>query len=743
MAYKAGNLVVDIIANDQVSNTLDKLNTKIGKLGKQTSFGDKKSGGLFSFTNFAKIGTFLRSMRMVANVGSQILQHGVDYTETLNLWQVAMGDNLSMAQDFVTEMNKAYGISEKTLMNAQAIFKNMIGSLGQISDTMAYNLSEAITQMAIDYSSLYNVSIDSAITKFQAALAGQVRPIRSVSGYDITENTLYQLYQSIGGTKTMRQLSRTEKQLLSILAIYKQMGASGALGDMEKTIDQVANQSRMMAENWEQLATWAGVSLQYILQEYDVFRQINAALIFTSELLKSIAFSLGYKTPDFANNWVENVEDTEKAVDDLQGKLLDFDKFRSLSGAETNVLGIDTKLMEAISGYTSEIGNASSEARKLAEDWMLATFWTKEANGELKFSQKAFDNWKNSLSNILTIVKTIFLFLTSSKIVSAVGNIVLLFQNTKGGFNWKTFGITTLVTILLQAYLTNEKFRESINRLFAALSPAFELLSGIFATIIDIATTILTPIIDLVAIIIELLDKTGALEHIIFILLGAGIVVGVIKLVKAMDMLSQKTVVAFEKMKIFFTSLKTNTTNTLPLATKSLTNLQVAGSALAGVFAYIAGDLLLSTLGEEARAIVAPIMLAVGAITALVMAMLALQGTMTWGTALPFITASIGIAIAGVKSMLKVDDYANGGLPDKGTLFRAGEAGAEIVYNTPSGQSGVANVQQIAQATRAGTLQAVKEWWSQARNDIPQFREVSNTGIYEVAKSEMRRRGEW
>jgi hypothetical protein len=37
-------------------------------------------------------------------------------------------------------------------------------------------------------------------------------------------------------------------------------------------------------------------------------------------------------------------------------------------------------------------------------------------------------------------------------------------------------------------------------------------------------------------------------------------------------------------------------------------------------------------------------------------------------------------------------------MPDKGTLFYANEAGAEIVYNTPSGQSGVVNVKQIQQA---------------------------------------------
>ena len=87
--------------------------------------------------------------------------------------------------------------------------------------------------------------------------------------------------------------------------------------------------------------------------------------------------------------------------------------------------------------------------------------------------------------------------------------------------------------------------------------------------------------------------------------------------------------------------------------------------------------------------------------------------------------------------------FADGGLPDKGTMFIAGEAGAEMVYNTPSGQSGVANISQIQQATYNGTRSALNDWWQAARKDIPQFNEVSGTGIYEINKKEMKRRGEW
>lgn len=42
--------------------------------------------------------------------------------------------------------------------------------------------------------------------------------------------------------------------------------------------------------------------------------------------------------------------------------------------------------------------------------------------------------------------------------------------------------------------------------------------------------------------------------------------------------------------------------------------------------------------------------------------------------------------------------YAKGGVPEVGTMFYAGEAGAEIVSTSRSGQTGVANVEQISQA---------------------------------------------
>ena len=359
---------------------------------------DNKKGG---FLGFAKLGVNLYMLRRMGRFMGNLVQAGSDYVETLNLWQVAMRDNLDVADQFINKMNKAYGISTKTLMNAQAIFKNMIGSLGQISDETAYKLSEALVQMSADFSSLYNVPLQSAFEKMQSMLAGQVRPIRS-AGLDMTETTLFMFYQQLGGTKTMRQLNRTEKQLLSILAVYQQMGSAGALGDMTKTLNSFANQSRMMTQYWQELKAWSGLLLKDLLEDWQVLIYINAALITMTEIVKAIAKSRGLGEENFIDGMFESTEATNDAVDELQGKLLDFDKFRSLEGTSASPLAIDEKLLEAITNYSSQVENARNAANELAEQWMIALGWTRDENGELVITEDNLKKIKDAINGVTT-----------------------------------------------------------------------------------------------------------------------------------------------------------------------------------------------------------------------------------------------------------------------------------------------------------------------------------------------------
>ena len=431
--YKAGDLSMyiegisdsTIKSLDAVIERLDLINGGLGKIKGKTpkTRTAKSSGGNGILGGSLKLGVSIYMVRRLARSLMNVVQVGSDYLETMNLWQVAMRENLDLADEFVNKMQKAYGVSAKTTMQAQATFKNMIGSLGDLADETAYKLSEAITQMAFDYSSLYNVKLSQAVDKFQSALAGQVRPIRSISGFDITEKTIHNLYQSIGGTKTQRQLSRTEKQLLAILAVFQQMEASGATGDLGKTLNMFANQSRMATEHFQELVSWTGMLLVDLIDSWGIMIKINAVLITITEIIKAIAKSRGVGDKNFVDGIWESAEGANEEVDKLQGKLLDFDKFRSMSG-EDNALGIaiDQKLLDAIGDYTSKIDFANNEAQKLADTWL--EWWLNDEGGLTEKAQLLLETLEfiGTALGILIGIKTVEGILSVGKALSKINS---------------------------------------------------------------------------------------------------------------------------------------------------------------------------------------------------------------------------------------------------------------------------------------------------------------------------------
>ena len=373
---------------------------------KETSGGNKSSqkskGNIFSVSNLYHIVRLInfvgRGLQKVGGFMKDIVQSGIDYTETLNLWQVAMGKNAEQAEDFIYRMSKAYGYATTTLMQYQATFRNMLSNLGGIDSNVSYKLSEYLMQMAGDYASLYNVTIEKAMQSFQSVLAGQVRPIRSVSGYDITENTIFELYQSLGGEKTMRQLSQTEKRLLRIMAIFQQMERSGAVGDMAKTLQNSANQLRIINEQVTELKTWLGnISEMYLRPVLPI---VQAFLMVATEVAKVIAKDLGYEAFDGA---IGGLEETNEQADELAGKLLSFDKFEALnSSSGDNALGIDSKLLDAMAKYEGYLEHSKTIAQQMA-DTILPLFINE--NGEL---QEGVAKIKNTIEKIFGFTKQLY-----------------------------------------------------------------------------------------------------------------------------------------------------------------------------------------------------------------------------------------------------------------------------------------------------------------------------------------------
>lgn len=406
-------------------NSVGKSTAKnIEKVGQQ-----QKKGGFLGLLNnangiFGKINYFKNNIFSILNSTKKMLTYAIDYTETLNLWQVAMGKNVKTAETFIKKMNEAYGISEETLMRYQATFKNMLSSLGGMSDNVSYQLSEYLSQMALDYASLYNTSIERAMTVFESVLSGQVRPVRSKSGYDITETTIYQLYQQMGGTKTQRQLTQTEKRLLRLYAVFVQMERSGAVGDLNKTFDNTANQLRIATETAKEFATWIGRIFEIYLKP--VLPYINGILISIKTITETIARSLpGYE--DF-DGTISGFEDVNEEITKLNGNLLSFDRFESLSSKDTEGVGTDfaDKLLDATSKYKqmyNQVGGKAKEFAKKITDFFVEV----DENGVSRITPQG--------QIILDIIKAITFEITGLLVLGIAKKIINLVKWLTGAGN--------------------------------------------------------------------------------------------------------------------------------------------------------------------------------------------------------------------------------------------------------------------------------------------------------------------
>lgn len=126
---------------------------------------------------FAKLGTFYLIYNYSKRLGqalANVVSSAIDFEETLNKFQVSFGQFSAEATTYVNKMTYAFNTSSEAIMNYMATFNNMLGSLGSLSGSESYALTKTLTQLGIDYASLFNVSVEKAMQQFQSVLSGQI-----------------------------------------------------------------------------------------------------------------------------------------------------------------------------------------------------------------------------------------------------------------------------------------------------------------------------------------------------------------------------------------------------------------------------------------------------------------------------------------------------------------------------------------------------------------------------------------
>lgn len=364
-------------AAEKLSGGLDSVSSSAGKAGKSTSsitFG---------------IGKMYLLFRAIAGSFGQIkeaIDISSDLTEVQNVVDVTFGNMKQKIEDFASTSIRNFGMSELTAKQISSRFQAMGVAMGFTQGKMS-DMSVELTKLAADMASFYNVEQTDVAESLESIFTGQTRPLRTY-GLDLTQATLQEWAMKQGLDADIQSMSQAEKTMLRYQ--YVMANTTAAQGDFTRTEDTWANQTRILSQQLQALASVIGGVLINALKPF--VTALNNVMAKVIQFAQTVANALGSifgwtieidsggMTNDFSD-MADSTEDTAgnlgnaaNAAKKLKNYVLGFDQLNILgdnqddsvnggSGSGTGIGGAGAgnanlvKVESALDKYKSEIEN--------------------------------------------------------------------------------------------------------------------------------------------------------------------------------------------------------------------------------------------------------------------------------------------------------------------------------------------------------------------------------------------------
>lgn len=236
--------------------------TSVGEIGLDLVVNQKQFNA--QMNNIAatakKAGTILAaafSIKAIVNFGKECLELGSDLAEVQNVVDVTFSTMSSKVDEFAKGALTTYGLSETMAKQYTGTFGAMAKAFGFTED-QAYDMSTALTGLAGDVASFYNISQDLAYTKLKSVFSGETETLKDL-GIVMTQNALDAYAMANGFGKTTSQMTEAEKVMLRYQFVSEQLSA--AQGDFSRTSGSWANQVRILKLQFDSLKATIGQGL--------------------------------------------------------------------------------------------------------------------------------------------------------------------------------------------------------------------------------------------------------------------------------------------------------------------------------------------------------------------------------------------------------------------------------------------------------------------------------------------------
>lgn len=464
---------------ETVGNSFAKLPSNIQKVIAATDGATKASGksakSYLSLSNqlngFMRSAAKLVSLKAIATYLGNAAEKFNSYYEAANLFGVSMKGLTGEASTFINKMETLLGIDPTEAMNNMATIQGLTTSFGMASDK-AYVLSKNLTQLGYDLASLKNIPVAESFTKIQAAISGELEPIRRL-GVDLSQARLQQELLNLGYSQSVSTLSQADKAVLRYIAIMKQ--TTDAQGDFARTLSSPANMIRILQAQLNSLARAVGSLLYPALKS--ILPPLIAAVELVKELVTGIASLMGVKVefPDFssASDAVGGVTDAMDNTTKATGKAAKAFKNYIMGFDELNVIQKD----KSSSGGS---GSGAGAAGNLLGDVDLSGY-----DMFKNYVGSSVDEIKAKLEKLLPLISGIAAgfatwaisnsFLTALEKIKGEGSLIeAVLKLWKNPIMAAAVAVGIIVARFVSLYQNSEKFRKGLERVRALVYLAAE-----------------------------------------------------------------------------------------------------------------------------------------------------------------------------------------------------------------------------------------------------------------------------
>ena len=429
LAVAMRQLMTELSKAPMVSNNLINMTNALAKLARTGSSSGKAATSLSKSLNVlstASSGAVKSSFSLASAIGKvyatywllfrafEKIKEAIDIssalTEVQNVVDVTFGDMAYKVEELAKTSIQQFGMSELSLKQYSSRFQAMGTAMGintslienankylseqtdgyvGLSDSLS-DVSLNLTKLAADMASFYNVEQADVAEDLEAVFTGMTRPLRAY-GLDLTEATLKEWALKNGLDANIDSMSQAQKTMLRYQ--YVMANTTAAQGDFLRTQGTWANQTRILSQNLQQLASIIG---RVFINAFKPFvRALNDAMLGITQFATTVSNALGkifgWKYEENTGGVTSDYEDAADAAGDmadntgtaadnakkLKNYLLGIDELNVFDNSQDTV---------SSSGGTTTGASAGTEMQATGGQWVQ--------------TDKGYDSWINSLEQL-------------------------------------------------------------------------------------------------------------------------------------------------------------------------------------------------------------------------------------------------------------------------------------------------------------------------------------------------------